>query len=50
MKIIHIMSDGSVRDSIEGLIVSAEKNTILYKIIDEINKGVKNNERNNGNS
>lgn len=40
MKIIHIMRDGAVRDSVEGLVVSAEKNPTLYKIINEINKGV----------
>lgn len=40
MKIIHIMKDGSVRDSVKDLKVSYKLNETVYKIIDSINKGV----------
>lgn len=39
MRVIHIMSDGSTRDSVEGLTVSYEKNRALYSIIQNIHNG-----------
>lgn len=50
MKIVHIMSDGSVRDSVEGLTVSYEKNKGLYQIIDSIHNGDKRYEKDFRNS
>ena len=38
--IIHIMKDGTRRDSIEGVVVPLETHKNLYHIIDSISKEV----------
>ena len=40
--IIHIMSDGTVRDSVAGLVVPYEKNRTVYEIVNSIAKGENN--------
>lgn len=47
MKIIHIMKDGTTRDSIEGMVVSITDNREVYAILNELNKEVLRNEKQN---
>lgn len=48
MRIVHIMKDGSVRDSIEGMVVPLETNEAVYDIIKGMNKrGIHNEKKEN---
>jgi hypothetical protein len=40
-RIIHIMADGTVRDSIEGLVVSYEMCPDAYAVIERANERIK---------
>ena len=42
-KVIHVMRDGTKRESVEGLTVKINEAQPVYKLIDQINKGDKNN-------
>ena len=46
--IIHIMSDGTVRDSVAGLVVPYDKNRIVYEIVNSMVKGENKNVKENG--
>lgn len=47
MKIHHIMKDGTTRDSIEGMVISITENREVYAILNELNKEVHRNEKQN---
>lgn len=40
-KVVHVLRDGTVLDSIEGHIVKFEDAEPLYRMIDNLNKGRK---------
>jgi hypothetical protein len=40
-QVIHIMADGTVRDSIEGLIVPYEMCPEAYAVIERVNQRIK---------
>lgn len=40
-KVIHIMADGTVRDSIEGLVVPYEMCPDAYAVIERVNERIK---------
>lgn len=41
-RIIHIMADGTVRDSIEGFVVPYEQCPDAYAVIERVNERIKN--------
>ena len=47
MKIIHIMKDGSTRDSIDGVELSISDNREVYAILNELNREVRQYENSN---
>lgn len=40
-RVIHILADGTVRDSIEGFVVTREACPDAYAVIERVNKRIK---------